>query len=298
MKIGRIRPMKERRYEEIPVDRIEVLNPRSRNRAQFKENVRSIGEVGLLKPIVVNERGFSKTGRYELVCGQGRYIAYKELERTHIPAEVINCSRKEALLYSLVENIARVTPNTMWFAYEVKRMYDAGWSSREIAKIVGKCESYINDYVGLVEKGEARLIKGVEQGLFPMTFALHVARSDNSTVQNVLMDAFDSGMISSSNIQPVRRILEARVGLGKDTRDGSHKGNRSVQAYSLKQLKRDVSRITKEKEAFVKEATFKENRLLALLDGVATLWKDEKLAALLEEEGLAKRPELKGQYNA
>ena len=137
MKPVKITPMAKRKYAKIPIDRVKVLNPRTRNRAQFRENVRSIEEVGLLKPVVVNGRNLKRTGWYELVCGQGRYLAYKALGHSHIPAEVISCSKKEALLYSLVENIARVPPGTMWFAYEVKRLRDAGWGFEQIAKIVG-----------------------------------------------------------------------------------------------------------------------------------------------------------------
>jgi len=153
-------PMKERQYRMIPVDKIVVLNSRNRDRQQFAENVRSINEVGLLKPIVVNGRNFDRTGTYELVCGEGRLLAYKRLEKPEIAAEVIDCDRKTALLYSLVENIARVPPGTMWFAREMKRMHDAGFTFAKIAPIVGKHQTYVSDFIKLVENGEDRLIDG------------------------------------------------------------------------------------------------------------------------------------------
>jgi len=287
--------MTERKYEDIPVDKIKVLNPRNRGKTKFQEIIRSIKEVGLLKPILVSTRNFKRTGHYELICGQGRYLAFKELGYSHIPAEIRSCSKKEALLYSLVENIARVPPGTMWFAYEIKRVHDEGWSYAEISKIVGKCESYIRDYIRLVEQGEARLIKGVEQGLFPITFAMLVARSDNSTIQNVLMDAFDTGIISSNNTSSVRKIIETRIKRGKQT--GNRRGRSRLKNYSVKNLKADISKITKEKRSFNHEANIKVNRLLTLLDGINTIWKDKKLVALLKVEGLDQRPRLKGEYH-
>lgn len=66
-------PMAERQYRMVPLEEIEVLNSRNRERRQFDDNVRSIKSVGLLKPIVVNERNRNRTGRYELVCGEGRF---------------------------------------------------------------------------------------------------------------------------------------------------------------------------------------------------------------------------------
>lgn len=103
-----IRPMSERQYEMIPLDKIKVLNSRNRDREDFEHNIRSIKEVGLRKPIVVNGRYFKKSGHYDLVCGEGRYLAFKELGKNEIIAEVVSCNKKQALLYSLVENIARV----------------------------------------------------------------------------------------------------------------------------------------------------------------------------------------------
>jgi ParB family chromosome partitioning protein len=89
----------------IPMDRIAVLNTRNRDQDQFRENVRSIADVGLLKPIVVNERTVQGKPSYELVCGEGRFLAYRKLGRTEIPAEVLRCDRKTALLYSLTASI-------------------------------------------------------------------------------------------------------------------------------------------------------------------------------------------------
>ena len=101
MSTAQIVPMSARKHRQIPLDKIRVLNSRNRDRVQFLENIRSIDKVGLLKPIVVNERPFEKHGYYELVCGEGRFLAYTTLKKDRIQAELVNCDRKTALLYSL-----------------------------------------------------------------------------------------------------------------------------------------------------------------------------------------------------
>jgi len=291
MNSATIVPMSKRRYQEIPLDEIRVLNSRNRDRASFQDNVRSIDAVGLLKPVVVNERHYKRHGYYELVCGEGRYLAHRELDRPTIPAEVISVDKKTALLMSLVENIARVPPHTMWFAREVKRMNDSGFTYAQISKIIGKCESYVRDYIKLVDQGEERLIRGVEQGAFSMAFAISVARSDNATVQNVIMDAFDSGMISSANVPLVRKIINLRMNRGKEPEKRTR-----PREYTVKQLKTDIARVTREKASFVRESQRKGNRILSLLDGLDTLWKDEEFVSLASSEGLGQWPELKGTY--
>jgi len=291
--IATIVPMSERRYAMIPVDKITVLNSRNRDKQQFAENVRSIDEIGQLKPIVVNGRNTGKTGIYELVCGEGRLLAHQRLKKTEISAEIIDCDRKTALLFSLVENIARVPPGTMWFAREMKRMHDAGFMYSKIATIVGKHQTYVSDYIQLVEKGENRLIEGVEQNLFSMSFAVQVAQSDDSTIQNVLMDAFDGGLVNCNTVTRVRKLLELRLNQGKSPRKRS---SAEREAYSLKDLTQEITKITKDKKDFVRETTQKENRLLTLLMGASVLLADAELLALLKNHDLGTPPQLAGQY--
>jgi len=298
MKNTLIRKMKDRLYTNIPIDKIKVLNSRNRDRSRFEENIRSIRDVGLLKPIVVNERYFEKNGFYELVCGEGRFLAYKELKQTEIPAEVINCSRREAFLYSLVENIARVSPGTMWFAQEVKRMRDGGISIAEICKITGKGDNYIRDYIRLVEQGEERLIKGVEDGIFPISFAKKVAQSNDTSIQDILMDAFDNDIVNSRNFPTVKKIIDNRAkGDSQRKRIAGSLPVNHVDQYSVQQLKRDILKMTKEKEAFVNETETKENRLLTLLDGLKNIWEDAQAVDIIQSENIGPLPELKGTYH-
>jgi len=292
-----IRSMEHRKYAQIPIGEIKVLNSRNRDKAVFQENIRSIKEVGLLKPIVVNERNYDKNGYYELVCGQGRYLAYKSLGYEEIPAEVINCTAKKAYLYSLVENIARVPHGTMWFANEIKRLRENGFTYEELSKITGKSEAYLQDYICLVEKGEERLIKGVESGLFPITFATKVAHAESAGIQNILMDAYDCGIVNSKNYPTVKKVIDVRIARGESSGRTSGKPSILAPNYTIGQLKSDIYKITKEKEAFVNEAEIKENRLLSLLYGLHTIWKDPKVIDLIKSEDIGPMPQLKGKYN-
>jgi ParB family chromosome partitioning protein len=86
-----IRLMKDRRREMIPIDKIKVINSRTRDEAQFALNVQSIDAVGQIKDIRVNDKFLAKDGVYELICGEGRLIAQKRLGKTLIRAEVVTC---------------------------------------------------------------------------------------------------------------------------------------------------------------------------------------------------------------
>jgi len=292
-----LRLMKDRRYELLPIDRIIILNSRDREQERFSDNVQSIQNVGLLKPVLVNERFYKKTEKYELVCGEGRFIAHQRLGKAEIAAEVIDCDRKEAYLISLIENIARVPAGTMWFAHEMKRMRDAGMTFSEIGRIVGKVESYVIGYIQLVEKGEERLIRGVEHGIFPITFAMQVAASDEAGIQNLLMDAFDSSLVTTTNIRRVRGIIMDRIArLGYQRKPTVREPGGKAAEYTVAQLKRDIAKTCREKDSFVHEAEQKEGRLVCLVEGLKTLRADADFMKLLKAEGQDELPQLKGLY--
>lgn len=293
MELPNIVPMKDRRYMSIPIDKIKVINPRIRDEQQFQMNVQSIANNGMLMPIRVNDKYLETTGLYELVCGEGRLIAHQRLGKAEIMAEVVTCTRKEAYLQSLVENLARSRPGTMDFARELKRLHDEGWDYARIGNVCCRSPEYVRQYIGLVEKGEDRLIQGVEQHVFPMSFAIMVAQSDDASVQNVLMDAFDQGVVNCQNFARARRIISARLERASRT-NGTAKKDRA--GLTVTMLKKDISDLTKAKDSFVREAASKENRFLTLLTGINALWHDDAFVQLVTEEHLKDRPELAGNF--
>ena len=291
MKAVTIRSMADRDYRMIPVEKIRVVNSRAREKKQFAENVRSIDQVGLYKPILVNRRNLEATGLYDLICGEGRLLAHIQLGKTHIQADVLDTDAKRAQLMTLGENIARTPPQTIEFARAIKSMRDYGMDWDQLSAITGKSKAYLHDYIRLIEQGEERLIKGVEDGVFPLTFAMNVAQSTDRSIQHLLMDAFDSGVVNSGNLRSVREIIEARLEKGKQL--GSRK---PAGPYTVESLKRDIRRVTRQKEAFVYEAGQRENRLMRMLVTLGELTKNERFVELLAAEGLAAAPELKGEY--
>src|SRR5699024_7627856 len=94
----------------VEISKIFILNPRERNELIRKEIQENIENVGLKRPITICYKTEPKNGyKYDLVCGQGRLEAYIANNQKKIPAIIIDASEEEALIMSLVENIARKT---------------------------------------------------------------------------------------------------------------------------------------------------------------------------------------------
>ena len=55
--------------EMIPIEQIEVVNPRVRNVKVFREIVENISKIGLKRPITVARQAGATEVKYDLVCG-------------------------------------------------------------------------------------------------------------------------------------------------------------------------------------------------------------------------------------
>lgn len=277
-----IRNMKDRVYESISIAEIVVLNPRNREQIQFTENVRSIDKLGMYKPICVNKRNFAKRKKYELVCGQGRLEAHQALKKTHIMAEVIDVAVTDAYLYSIIENLARSRPGTIEYAKSLLQMHNEGVSLEVLCDITGKSDSYIQDYIRLIKNGEERLIKGVEDGVIPITLAKQIAGGSAGSDQQLLIDACDEQLVTSRNLTTVKRIMEART---KERLMGKYK--------SVDELKTDLEEMTGQKNQYCQQVQKKESRLARLVAVFDELEKDEAFCKLLAEFGINLQLDLK-----
>lgn len=148
----------------IPTNSIEILNPRVRNKKIFEELVESIRKIGLKRPITVRNAPNGKN--HELICGQGRLEAFQKLGQIEIPAMVIEATRDECFVMSLVENLARRNLSPLELIREVGSMRERGYSNAEIAEKVGFSADYVYSINSLLEKGEERLLDAVERGSF------------------------------------------------------------------------------------------------------------------------------------
>ena len=132
----------------IPIERIRVLNPRPRDKKKFEQIIQSIKNLGLKKPIQVSLRSAEEGTEpgYDLVCGQGRMEAFLALGHKEIPAIVVEVSREERLLRSLVENMARRLPSRLALMNEIERLKADGYSNVEIGKKLDMADNTVHRF--------------------------------------------------------------------------------------------------------------------------------------------------------
>lgn len=274
----------------IPIDQIEVLNPRDRNSRVFEEIVGNIKNVGLKKPITVTPRKDADGNeRFLLICGEGRLKAFQSLGETTIPAMVVHVSDEDAFIMSLAENIARRQGRTLELLAGIEQLRDQGYDKKAIAKKTGLSTDYINGILQLLKNGEERLLIAVESGRIPLNAALSIAGAGNSDkdVQAALQEAYENGQLRGNHLLQARRVIEKRRTLGRTIARGAPRKVADVTSSSLiRTYQNEVGR----QKLMVKKAEFAQQRLLFVVEALRQLLSDENFTNLLRAEGLDTLP--------
>jgi len=274
--------------QQIPLDKIIILNPRTRNKAKFQEIVESINSIGLKRPITVTTRK-SDNGdiSYLLICGQGRLEAFLQLKQTSIPAIIRNRSDDECYLMSLVENMARRHHTPLELLQGIGALVNQGYSRKEISEKTGISKPYIRDIIHLLEKGEERLLAAVERGKIPISIAVTIADSLDDGLQSALAEAYEKNLLSGKDLHFVRNLIVQRKLQGKHLKN--------IEDRTRSPLKgKDVARVYEEECARLKyqlqRAELTEYRVNYASKTIKTMLKDENFLNLLRAEKMETLP--------
>ena len=273
----------------IPVDQINILNPRSRNQIVFQSIVSNISNLGLKRPITVARRAESNDGKpYDLVCGQGRLEAFITLGQAEIPAIVREASKEDCFLMSLVENVARRQIRPLELLREISNLRTRGYSTTDIAKKIDVHKTYVTGITHLLKNGEERLLHAVEKGRVPLSVAMQIASADEDGIQQALCQAYEDKTLRGRRLLTVRRIIELRKANGKRTLPGVRRKNDRLQSADalVRVYRQEVDR----QKLLVKKSQVTEHRLLFIVSALKTLFRDDNFLTLLRAEELDSLP--------
>ncbi len=150
---------------ELPIEKIGVspINVRhTKQKSGLDDLKKNIEKYGLIQPVVVIE----KDGKYDLIVGQRRYLAFLELNRPTIPAFIINnLDKTTQTLVSFGENIQRrkLPYQDTIAACDLLFQKYKGTASQKIKKItndLGISESTVKKYLArrIIPKNIQKLV--------------------------------------------------------------------------------------------------------------------------------------------
>ena len=274
----------------IPIDQINVVNTRSRGQEKFKQIVSSIKNIGLKKPITVSPAsGRYGPGAYDLVCGEGRLLAFRSLGGEVIPARVQNVSSEDLLLMSLVENLARRQARSAELLEEIAALKKRGYKTAEIAAKTDLHPRYVTGVLRLLTHGEKTLLQDVERRRMPLSVAIEIATSDDEGIQKALHEAYEQNLLRGKKLLRVRAFIEKRrAGNGLKSNETKEGDPDSLSTRKMLKAYRDE---TARQRAVVKQAHLCQRELLYVVAAMKRLFTDENFINLLRAELLDSLPQ-------
>ena len=153
---------------EINIDEISVnpFQPRSNfNNTSLQELSVSIKNIGIIQPITVRKIG---NNDYQLISGERRLRACKEIGLKKIPAYVREANDQDSLEMALVENIHRQDLDAIEIAISYQRLIEEiNLTQEELSDKIGKNRTTISNYLRLL-KLDPIIQSGIRDGFISM----------------------------------------------------------------------------------------------------------------------------------
>lgn len=225
---------------------------------RLQELVASIKEKGVVQPILVRE---GEPGRYELITGERRLRAVKELGFEKIPAIIKKVdSNVDLLELSLIENIQREDLNSIEEAHAYQRLIDEfSFNLDSIGKAVGKDKTSISntirllklpkkiqDYIssGDISMGHGKALLGLESEKEQLRICSRIIRKGLSVrgaealVNKRLYGPHKKKAAPDQNIVALEEELQRILGTKVNIAHSNRRGKIEIHYFSLDDMER------------------------------------------------------------
>lgn len=172
--------------------------------AALEELKASIRAHGILEPLVVRLRD----SHYEIVCGERRYRAARELKLAEVPVTVRELDDKEAYALSLHENIHRDNLSPMDEARAYRHLLKTGHASTQadVARFAGVTQARVSQKLSLLDMAteiQAKVASASKSSPGQLTerHARVIRRLDSPDKQKLLAERVINQMLSVSETE-------------------------------------------------------------------------------------------------
>jgi ParB family chromosome partitioning protein len=195
------------------------------------ELARSIGERGILQPILLREAGDG----FEIIAGERRWRAAQIAQLHQIPAIVRALDDTGMAEVALIENIQREDLNAIEEADGYRQLIEAyGHTQDAVSKLVGKSRSHVTNYLRLLALPEA--VKDLlSRGVLSMGHARAIAGAEDP--EALAREIVDGGLSVRQAEALAKRV---RPGAGTDIARASERRERGTIDSDLAALERQL----------------------------------------------------------
>lgn len=264
------RTVSENGFLEIPLSKIQT-NPyqprRVINHEQISELADSIRSEGLLQPIVVR----NKRDGFEIIAGERRFRACKELNLRTIPARVMKASDSSSAVMTMIENLQREGLNPVDEALGYASLIrDFDLTQERVSERVGKgratvanslrllqLEEEIQGFLsmGLMSAGQAKALLGIDDQEQRLILARRIIEEGLSVreTERLTKKVKSSKVVSISTrpmtesesvaVQDLEKKISSQLNTKVLVRHTSKKGKIVIEYYGNEDLQRILEKL-------------------------------------------------------
>ena len=195
--------------EIVPLEVSKIVPNPNQPRKVFKEEqilrlADSIRQFGIIQPLTVRKIDDG----YELVSGERRLRAAKELGMRYVPCVVSNASEEESAEISIIENLIREDLNIFEQALAIETLIDTyGLTQEQIATKLSNSQSYIANKLRLLRLSQSEREQILEHHLSERHARALLRVFDTDLRAKLLKQIIDEGL----NVAKTEEIIERLV---------------------------------------------------------------------------------------
>ena len=168
------------------------------NEESLKELTTSIKNIGVIQPITVRK---IKKNSYQLISGERRLKACRNLELNNIPAYIRTANDQESLEMALIENTHRQDLDAIEIAVSYKRLIDEiNLTQEELSNKIGKDRTTITNYLRLLKLNPI-IQSGIKDGFISMGHGRSIINIENKSDQIKVYETIISKNLSVRNTE-------------------------------------------------------------------------------------------------
>ena len=193
--------------QKISIDSL-LPNPQQprQNFKRIDELVASIGEVGVLEPLLVRQgpQGF------QIISGERRYRAAIEAGLDELPCMVLDADDAQVLAIALIENLQRQDLSPFEEAAALLALVSRfDYTHEEVAQKIGKARTSVTEALSIADLPEDFKAKLEGAGVYSKSILLEVARREDRAEQAALVDRIVEEGLTRDQLRTLRHEAEA-----------------------------------------------------------------------------------------
>lgn len=182
----------------------------------------SIRQYGMIQPITVRKTGET----YELISGERRLRAAKELNLEYVPCIIMNINEERSAEISIIENLIREDLNIFEQAQAIETLIDTyNLTQEEIARKLSNSQSFIANKLRLLRLSHSERDKIIKNNLTERHARALLRVYDTSLRERILNQIIEEGLNVSKSEELIERSLSK--GEPKQKTKGAYKDVRS-----------------------------------------------------------------------